>query len=535
MPPEVTRRRFLFQTLGVMGGTTVAGDLLPLLAEAAKRKQILRVAIERDFESLRPDIGVGDTFNMLRRLIYTTPILWGTKQRPDGSLIYDTDTIEMVLATAYKVSEDRQLIEFTLRNNAKFANGDPLNAQALKDSYAWFLGAKGSGQLRVNGVPSPDRIEVVDDVTVRLHLDRPVAWGLIGNALMSSSSIVHAKEILKHATADDPFGTKWAETKAIESGPFVIETWQKGTMMSLVPNPHAFQLAMLERIILQVVPDPSTRRIVLERGDVDFAVQIATKDIADLRKVSGVKVTSYPSARGWWLGMTWNKAPFNNVHFRRAMAWAMPYETLLQVVAQGLAERSRSCVTNNISGYVGDYWPYDTDLARAREELAQAQVPEGFGVIVPVYAGDLFDEESTVLIKESLAQLGLKITLQKMPISQKRSLLAQKQVDMAVYDWRPWVPDAGYFIYWNWLPDSFSNFWNYSNKEAQSLGNEAITLAVGSPERQAKLRRFQEMVNGDIGLVPLFTQFDNIVMRENVQGYVYYPDTVPVLAKMSLG
>ena len=224
MPLEVTRRRFLCQALGVMGGTTVSGELLPLLAEAAKRKQILRVAIERDFETLRPDIGVGDTFNMLRLLMYTTPIIWGAKQRPDGSLIYDPETIEMVLATAYTVSDDRQMIEFTLRNNAKFANGDPINAQALKDSYAWFLGAKGSGQLKVNGLPSAEHIEVVDDVTVRLHLDRPVAWGLIGNALLSSSSIVHAKEILKHATADDPYGTKWLETKTIESGPFVIET-----------------------------------------------------------------------------------------------------------------------------------------------------------------------------------------------------------------------------------------------------------------------------------------------------------------------
>ena len=35
---------------------------------------------------------------MLRRLIYTTPILWGMQQRPDGSLIYDMDSIEMVLA-----------------------------------------------------------------------------------------------------------------------------------------------------------------------------------------------------------------------------------------------------------------------------------------------------------------------------------------------------------------------------------------------------------------------------------------------------
>ena len=140
MPQEVTRRQFVCQTLGMIGGTMVSGALFPMLTEAAKRKQVLRVAIERDFETLRPELSAGDTVNMLRRLIYTTPILWGTKQRPDGSLIYDADSIEMVLATAYKVSEDRQRIEFTLQPKAKFANGDPLNAQALKESYAWFLG-----------------------------------------------------------------------------------------------------------------------------------------------------------------------------------------------------------------------------------------------------------------------------------------------------------------------------------------------------------------------------------------------------------
>src|SRR5215468_11419687 len=105
MLQDVTRRRFMFQTLGVLGGVTVLGDFLPLLAEAAKRKQVLRVAMERDFETLRPELSAGDTVNMLRRLIYTTPIIWGTQQRPDGSLIYDPDNIEMGLATAYKVSE----------------------------------------------------------------------------------------------------------------------------------------------------------------------------------------------------------------------------------------------------------------------------------------------------------------------------------------------------------------------------------------------------------------------------------------------
>ena len=72
MPSDMTRRRFVFQTLGVIGGTLVAGDFLPLLAEAAKRKQVLRVAVERDFETLRADFSAGYTNNMFKRLRRTS-------------------------------------------------------------------------------------------------------------------------------------------------------------------------------------------------------------------------------------------------------------------------------------------------------------------------------------------------------------------------------------------------------------------------------------------------------------------------------
>jgi hypothetical protein len=41
--------------------------------------------------------------------------------------------------------------------------------------------------------------------------------------------------------------------------------------------------------------------------------------------------------------------------------------------------------------------------------------------------------------------------------------------------------------------------------------------------------------NGDIGLIPLFSEFENVVTRENVHGYVSYPDGIPVLSKLSLG
>jgi ABC-type transport system substrate-binding protein len=132
---RLARRGFL-QAAGRFGGTLLVGDWLTLLAAAGARTDTLRVAVDRDCEPLRPDIGARDTNHSLKRLIYVTPILWGIKQRADGTLIYDPHTIEPRLAIGYQVSPNRQTIELTLREHAKFANGDPIDAPAVKASYA---------------------------------------------------------------------------------------------------------------------------------------------------------------------------------------------------------------------------------------------------------------------------------------------------------------------------------------------------------------------------------------------------------------
>jgi hypothetical protein len=48
------------------------------------------------------------------------------------------------------------------------------------------------------------------------------------------------------------------------------------------------------------------------------------------------------------------------------------------------------------------------------------------------------------------------------------------------------------------------------------------------------LRRFQEIINGEVGTIPLFSEFDNAVMRDYVQGYVSYPDGIAMLSKLSI-
>ena len=82
MPAEGTRQRFLSHTLGLIGGTMVIGNLVSLLAVTAQRKEVLRVAIERDFEtagvrrgSLRAPRAVGAAPCLPQRREGCTPLL----------------------------------------------------------------------------------------------------------------------------------------------------------------------------------------------------------------------------------------------------------------------------------------------------------------------------------------------------------------------------------------------------------------------------------------------------------------------------
>jgi hypothetical protein len=65
--------------------------------------------------------------------------------------------------------------------------------------------------------------------------------------------------------------------------------------------------------------------------------------------------------------------------------------------------------------------------------------------------------------------------------------------------------------------------WSYENDEAQRLGNETITMPIGSAARDEELGRFQQLVCNDLSIIPLFTQFDTRI------GFTSAVDVVPNL------
>ena len=91
-----------------------------------------------------------------------------------------------------------------------------------------------------------------------------------------------------HATADDPWGNKWLFDHAVGTGPYLIESWVKGQTVTMVKNPDywgGWSGNHVEKIVLRLVKEASTRRLLLENGDVDLAEGIAFDDLDALSKV----------------------------------------------------------------------------------------------------------------------------------------------------------------------------------------------------------------------------------------------------------
>jgi len=134
-----------------------------------------------------------------------------------------TDEFDPMLAESWEVSEDQATYTFTLYPDVMFQDGTPANAQAVKDSYTRWIEMGGSPvNVITRFVDSPDRMEVVDDITLRSNLGQPQPLFLAAMASSYGPMVISPTAIAENATEEDPFAHEWAKAFAIGSGPYAL-------------------------------------------------------------------------------------------------------------------------------------------------------------------------------------------------------------------------------------------------------------------------------------------------------------------------
>jgi len=524
------RRDFLKSAAALGAASAIPAPAVWSPAKAQSRQETLLVVSESGPNNI--DIhGVGTnvpgyevSWNCYDRLISHE-----MKTLPNGTQYYDRDKFKMELAEDMNVGD--MSATFKLRKDAKFQDGTPVTAKDVKWSLdrAVTVGGFPTFQMAAGSLEKAEQFVLVDDHTVRVDFLRKDRLTIPDLAVIVPC-VVNSGLVKKHATEKDPWGLEYTKQNTAGSGAYKVTRWTPGTEVVLERN-DAWILGpqpKVRRIIWRMVPSAGNRRALLERGDADISYELPNKDFVELRDDGKLNIVSTPFSNGiQYIGMNVTKPPFDNLKVRQAVAYALPYQRIMDAVLYGLGKPMFGAPADAVTQAV---WPhahkFNTDIARARQLLAEAGHPNGFETTISFDLGfATVNEPLCVLVQESLAQIGIKATINKIPGATWRTELNKKTLPLYTNVFSGWLDYPEYFFIWCYHGrNSIFNTMSYQSKAMDALidGAGAAASSGDAASYERNVKGFVDLAFADIPRIPLFQPYSNVAMQRNVSGYQYW-------------
>jgi peptide/nickel transport system substrate-binding protein len=523
------RRDFLKSMTAFAAGGAVSAPAIWSPAKAQSRQETLLIVSESGPNNI--DIhGVGTnvpgyevSWNCYDRLISHE------MKTVNGTPYYDRDKFKMELADDMSIGD--MSVTFKLKRKATFQDGTPVTAKDVKWSLdrAVSVGGFPTFQMGAGSLTKAEQFVVVDDHTVRVDFLRKDRLTIPDLAVIVPA-IYNSGLVKKNATDKDPWGLEYTKQKTAGSGAFRVARWTAGTEVVLERFDQwaGGELPKVKRIIWRMVPSAGNRRALLERGDADVSYDLPNKDFVELKSAGKLNIVSTPYSNGiQYIGMNVTKPPFDNLKVRQAVAYAIPYQKIMDAVLFGLAKPMFGKAAN---GPTEVAWPqphtYDTDIAKAKQLLAEAGYPNGFETTLSFdlgFAG--VNEPLCVLTQESLAQIGIKCTINKIPGATWRTELNKKVLPLYTNVFSGWLDYPEYFFIWCYHgKNSIFNTMSYQSKALDAMIDAAGAAAsVGDKAAYDKnVKGFVDLAYADMPRIPLYQPYVNVAMQKNVSGYQYW-------------
>jgi peptide/nickel transport system substrate-binding protein len=522
------RRDFLKSVTALTAAAAVPAPAIWSPAKAQSRQETLLIVSESGPNNL--DIhGVGTnvpgyevSWNCYDRLISHE-----MKALPNGTPYYDKTKFKPELAEDMNVGD--MSATFTLRKDGVFQDGTPVTAKDVKWSFdrAVTVGGFPTFQMSAGSLTKPEQFVVVDDHTFRvdfLKKDRLT----VPDLAVIVPCIINSELVKKNATAQDPWGLEYTKLNTVGSGAYKVTNWTAGSQVVLERNDNwkGGPLPKIKRVIWRIVPDSGNRRALLERGDADVSYDLPNKDFSELKTDGKLNIISTPYSNGiQYIGMNVQHPPFNDVKVRYAVAYALPYQKIMDVVLYGLGKPmfgAPDAATEVV-------WPqphkFNTDLDKAKKLLAESGASN---INIPIsfdlgFAG--VNQPICELVQESLQQIGITTTIDKVPGANWRTELTKKTMPLFTNVFSGWLDYPEYFFYWCYHSGkSIFNTMDYQSPQMDTFIDGARSAAAtGDMDTYNKdVKGFVDLAFTDMPRIPLYQPYVNVAMQKNISGYEYW-------------
>ena len=531
------RRRF------IQSGTAAAAiGALPLSAQSqARPKDVLIVANEFGPNSLDiHTVGANRASYGVSWVAYDRLMTYGKKTLPDGRVVYDRNKLEPELAESWAIAPDGNSVIFKLRKNAKFHDGTPVTAKDVKWSFdrAVTVGGFPTFQMAAGSLQKPEQFVAVDDHTFVVKFLRRDKLTM-NDLAVPVPGIFNSELVKKNATPADPWGLAWTRNNTAGGGAYKVEAFRPGQEIVYVryDDWKSGPLPKLRRIVQREVPNAGNRRALLLKGDIDITYDLPPKDFSELSKEgAAVKVTSTPIENAmFYLGMNTTKAPFDNPKVRQAVALAIPYDKLYENALYGRAIKLWGAPSNKVASTA---WPqatgWKTDLAKAKALMAEAGAAGGIETTLSFDLGSgTISEPMAILIQESLAQIGIKVQINKIPGATWRAALLKKDMPMVINRFGGWLDFPEYFFFWCYHgQNAVFNTMSYQNPKLDKIIDNA-RFAESKTLYDAFVKDMIQIAFDEVPRVPLAQPTMDVAMQKDVQGYMYWFHLQPDFRQLS--
>ena len=404
----------------------------------------------------------------------------------------DTGMVEPQLAESWTHNNDNTEWVFKIRQDASFHDGTPVNAEAVAASInrTKELGRGGS----YNWDPVV-KIEVTGDYEVKFTCSEPCSLDLIAASCYASyiMSLEASKQDTDWFNAGNDGGSGPYTIKQVTSDSVVLQAYEEFR--------DGWTDDQYKQVVIREVSESSSRRQLLETGEAQIASNFSSTDMKALEGETD-KVHTY-TADSWQnviLFLNTKSEPCSNADFRRALAYAFPYQEVIDSVLNGAGTQSHGIIPSGMWGHNEDLFQYTTDLDKAKECLDKSGIDTANLTVTFTYTSG-FDAYATFaqMFQANLKKIGVTLDLRSMEWDSQYSTAnntnPDDRQDISVMQWWPDYGDPR-----SWFSalvhttdnEGSSMNWSYLNDPAlDAMIDEAVPLSA--TDRDAAIKIYDEL------------------------------------------
>jgi peptide/nickel transport system substrate-binding protein len=474
--------------------------------------------------TLDPAEECGFTDLTITEAVYARLTQYGSKPGPNGTTQVDAGHIVPYLAQSWDIAKGGLVYTFHLRSGVKFPSGKPVDANAVKYSFGRATTMNGCGGYFIyDGIYTPPlikKIEAVDPVTVRITLNQADA-NVLQDWAQPAASIVDAGVVNAHGGVQKGKVNTWMAGHVAGVGPYTLQSYEPNKQAVLVATPGFFKQPKAEKVIVNFISSDPTLVLQARNGSADVTLGLSKQSAHSLASNSSLKVIANDTASAEQIGLSNVKPPFDNVKFREAMTYAVPYRQILQKVAFGygtLYYGAYPAAMPEFRASLEQPRPFDLDKAKAL--VAQSGVQTPVDVTMDIQAGNSIDEQVATIVQGIWQQLGVHMTIDKLSPSDYINKLEQGKSQAYVRLDGPGVIEAGYFLGYDLKCGISFNLSAICIKKADALiakGRKTFDNA----KRQQIWNQINTLWKADSPKIPVYGDKYVAVVNKRVTHYFY--------------